>query len=192
MIQGDHMNVLIRHMQKGDLPVAVALERQSNLYCFDVPPIGECQALEPFAWRECDFLAAIRQYKSRSIGTYDTRAYVAVSTIESIGIDLVVGSLVYEIQDDGLNILRLSAVVGDDRTRQAFIDKLIAMAQASRRRLRIGCYVSDGDWETLRFFVRLEWGRRLVPSFYPDGRDAWLVETRVVSSPPPRREAAGA
>jgi hypothetical protein len=157
--------------------------------------------LPPWAWSEKDYLEAIRSYRSRSRGTFDTRALVALTTITirdeqtgtDINIQLVVGSMVYEIQQEGFEILRLSAVTGDDRTRQAFIDYLIASAQASKRRHRITCYVSDGDWETLRFFVRMGWDRRLLPSFYSDGRDAWLIETRVISStPPPRRNAAGA
>jgi hypothetical protein len=67
-------------MQKGDLSVAVEIERQANLHVFDVFGIGECQALEPFAWRECDYLAAIRQYRCKSRGMFDTRAYVAAPT----------------------------------------------------------------------------------------------------------------
>ena len=196
------MNVTaIRHMTKADLGVCVELERQANLNLFTIPGIGECQALEPFAWRECDFLAAIRQYKSRSRGTNDTRALVAVATGNildelsgtKVPLELVAGSMVYEIQDDGFEILRLSAVPADDTTRQLFIDHLLEACAKSTKRHSVRCYISDGDWETLRFFVRLGWQRKLLPSYFLDGRDGWLVQATVVAAPPPRRDlAAGA
>jgi hypothetical protein len=185
-------------MMKTDFLSAVEIERQSNLVTFEVPGVGECTALPPFAWREQDFLEAIRQYRNRSKGTHDTRALVALSAVtlrdEETGTDLdiqiVVGSMIYEIHQEAFEIVRLSAHPGDERTRSALIDKLIRTCQASKRRHRISCYVSDGDWETLRFFVRLGWERRLLPSYFPDGRDAWHVLHDVVAAPPPRRDLA--
>ena len=186
-------------MQKTDLAIAVELERQANLVTFDVPGIGECQALEPFAWRDADYLAAIRQYRSRRRGMFDTRAYVGVTVMPlldeqsgtQVEAEIITGSLVYEIQDDGLEILRVSAGPADDATRQAFTNHLVETCARSKKRHRLRCYISDGDWANLRFFVRLGWDRRLLPSFFPDNRDAWLVQHDVVGAPP-RRDLAGA
>jgi hypothetical protein len=191
----------IRHMQKIDLSVAVEIERQTHLLLFDVPGIGQCETVERFAWREADFLNAIRQYQNRAEGTHDRRAYVAIRTMmlpDPINggdrqVELVVGSLVFEVQDDGFNVLRMSAVTGDNITREAFVDHLVGLCAKSRKRRYVRCVISDGDWECLRHFVRLGWDRRLLPSYFSDGRDGWLVETRVVNSaPPPQRNAAGA
>jgi hypothetical protein len=74
-------NVTIRHMMKADLATAVEIERQSNLVTFEVPGVGRCEALAPWAWAEHDFLSAVRQYRNRSKGTHDTRVLVALSTV---------------------------------------------------------------------------------------------------------------
>lgn len=186
------MTVVIRHLQKSDLGPALEIERQANLTFFTVPGIGECQTLEPFAWRESDYLAAISQYKDRSRGTFDTRTLVAIRpeiafddlSGTQVALELVVGSMVYEIRDDGLEILRLSAVPGDDATRRLFVDHLRGICAKSRQRHFVRCTVSDGDWENLRFFVGLEWSRKLLPSFYEDGRDGWAIECDVAVKPP--------
>lgn len=186
----------VRHMMKADLLPVLEIERLANLLAFDVPGIGECTALPPFVWREQDFLDAIRQYRCRSKGTFDTRALVALTmslrdeqTATDVDIELVAGSMVYQIQQEGFQVLRLSAHPADDTVRQALIDTLVETCQASKRRHYVRYVVSDGDWENLRFFVRLGWDRRLLPSYYSDGRDGWVVETHVAVKPPPTANA---
>lgn len=109
------MTVEVRHMQKPDLGIAVEIERMANAEYFEVPGVGECTALPPWAWQEQDYLDAIRRYRSRSNGTFDTRALVAVSSMtlpDLVPIDLVVGSMIYEVQQWGYEILRMSAHPG--------------------------------------------------------------------------------
>jgi hypothetical protein len=89
-------------------------------------------------------------------------------------VELVLGSLVYRIHESGFEILRLSAVPGDERTRSAFVDFFVGLCCKPTRRKRITYYIADGDWENLRFFVSLGWERRLLRNHF-NGDDALLV-----------------
>jgi hypothetical protein len=45
------------------MSVAVEIERQAYSKTFTIPGIGECFALEPYAWTEADFIKAIRTHE---------------------------------------------------------------------------------------------------------------------------------
>lgn len=179
----------VRHMMKGDLAMAVEIERLANLVTFEVPGVGPgpCEALPPWGWTERDFLDAISQYRSKKQLMHDTRTKVATvterlrdeATSEETDVELVVGSLVYEIREKGFEILKLSAVPCDEEVRRALLDDVMATCGKSTKRRSLSCHISDGDWETLRFFVRIGWDRKLIPGHFEDGRDAWHVSTDV-------------
>lgn len=160
-------SVGLRYLRKADLPHVVAVERKLHEYVdpdFGVPQV-RC-----YAWDEDDFISAVRQYKSKSRATPDTRSWV-LDEVDGEK-SRVVGSLVYEIQKDGYEVLLMSAE--HDAARRRMLDYLASKLSQSESRNRCTYLVPDGDYAALKFLMNNGFSVKLLPN--PTGYDAWKCE----------------
>lgn len=177
-------NLQVRHMKKSEMAAAVEVENLTNTVRFNIPGIGECHGVQPWAWNENDYKTSIRQYRDKNKGMYDTRAKVAISiekmhdelSSTEVDVEVVVGSLVYEIHDEGFEILKISAI--DLDTWNRLLNEMIDVVEASPKKNKLTYNVSDGDWVTLKRLMDLNWERKLVTNYFDCSsppRDAWRM-----------------
>lgn len=181
----------MRFIEKDDVDEALDVERRAHEY---VDPDFGVPQLAPYAWGPDDLMEVVRRYKSKSKATDDTRVYVAEVLTERLQEDglvtreaEVVGCLAYELQEDGYEVLLMSAL--EDAARRAMLEMLLGKMSRSDTRKKLSTYVPDGDWKTLKFLMNNDltgdarggkgFSVRLVPNPSPGGFDCWYAEYRL-------------
>ena len=158
----------LRWFAKHDLEPAVALEKEIHT---TEDPDFQIPVLPAYVWQESDFTESIRQYRSQSKSTNDTRAWVAE---EHIGKQQkMAGTLIYEMGAEHYEILLFSAK--GDHVRKGMLDHLLEKLNRSDTRTKLKISVADGDYKNLKFLMDNGFRVKLVPK--PGvGEDEWYCE----------------
>jgi hypothetical protein len=176
--------VNVRFLRDEDLDEVLRCEER----LLHADPDFDVKQMPAYAWDRNDILEAVGQYRSQNLGTNDTRSFAAEVLVErddgtglTEDVPWVCGAMVYEIQQDGYEILFFTAQTGvegfADHVRLAMLLKLSTKAAHSEARKRLSVMVPDGDDETLRFFQNQGWDVKL--RLNPTGTDAWHCEYRL-------------
>lgn len=163
----------IRLIEKEDLSALIEGENVSH-YPYKDPDFLYVETVAPWAWTRQNFLQAMRQRRNARSGTYDTRTIVAVEEVEQE--ERVVGGLVVELQEEGYEILKLTAHPSFPEARTQLFKHLMRRAQNHQYRNKIVIHIPDGDWENVKFFQAQGWEPKLITEYYDDKNDAWRCE----------------
>jgi hypothetical protein len=196
-------DILLRTIHKSDLYPLLEAERLSHGVEFSIPEaplLGTVWGLQPWAWREKEFVEALSRYRRKLTHMADTRGYAAQLKIEMLdhrtgkkeAVCETVGGIIFERHEDGYEILLLTAhpEKAPPHTRDVLVEKVLRRAEDSPTRTKVRVYVPDGDWESVKFYQRL-WGNpKLVRGHYGDGDDAWFFEYQAAEELPPEKTPA--
>lgn len=161
----------IRYIEKEDLEQVAHNEAVANYPYLD--PDFDVMAVAHWAWTKGDFLSAIRQRRNYREGTYDTRTLVVET--ERDGEMKVVGAMVFELQEEGYEIVKFSVLPEFPDAQRELIKHITRRAQRSDIRNRITIHLRDGDWESIKFFQNQGWDVKLRPDYF-EKEDGWRCE----------------
>ena len=162
----------------------------------EAPLFGVAKVSPPWSWRPDHILSAVRRYKSKKTGEFDTRAIVAQLTHKILDsktgkleeLAETVGGIIYETADDSYEILLLTVNpnklggVPLEAVLDTLLERVLRKAENSERRTRVRFHIPDGSYRLLKFFQdkkvsgEATWPYKRVDSYFADGSDAWLVE----------------
>jgi len=184
-------------MEKLHVPGVTAAERtmcvRTCQYPDDAPIHGTYEVLEPWAWTESKICEAVSRFTDRAGLMNDTRAWVA--QIETKELDPrtgkkesvwpVCGGMIYELQENGYEILLLNCNVeltpldgnpGAFEVLSTLLNVVLEKAKKSPARTKVSIHIPDGYWTMIRFFMSLKWKPQRKDSYWEDGNDSWYFE----------------
>jgi hypothetical protein len=146
-------------MLRSDLSEIVAIEELCNTYWDE--DFGLLNRSNQ--WTRQDF------YKAGKTKTF--RCYVCEGPNLNGNLQLF-GGYVVELEDDCVNILKITAI--DEETEELILGRLTAQADSGSARKKIFFVASDGDWETLKVYQKYGFKARLASGLYGK-EDGWLL-----------------
>ena len=151
------MPLKIRPITKSDLGAAVALQSVQDPD-FDKP------MLPGYGWDEARIAKAVGTFKSKKLGTRETRVWVA----EDEG--RIVGLVAYEFDDQEfvIRLLASDSTIG----RSKLIDFVVGKARDGKR-TDVSFLVSDYDHENLKLLTQTGWNVKLEPRAFDGFADGW-------------------
>ena len=169
--------VYVRFMQQDDIEEVLECEAKSHEY---TDPDFKVPQLPGYAWSRDDILAAVKNGDNRAL----VAEILLPSVYESGEVSWVCGAMIFEIQQDGYEILLLTEHPdAPENIREALLDKLLSRAQKNEQRKRLSMVVPDGDYNTLGFLQKQGWTIKLVTNYWSN--DEWHCEYRLPAADTP-------
>jgi len=178
--------MVIRPIEKWDLPELVEAEQLSNEQAVDDPDFGIINYMNPWTMTEDDIKEFIGRRKDEKQGTWDTRTYAVDIPVESMDdnglqetIAWTCAGFCFEKLLDGFEMSwvvlhPLSPVTDIVETIANFMK---AMADRSDQRKKVVVYVRDRDEAGLRQILPVwkaaGFAIKLVPNYFEGNIDAW-------------------
>ena len=193
-------HIRVTRLEKSHVPALAQAERTMCVRTLEYPADAEISGtydvLEPWAWTEAMIIEAASRFADKKGLVKDTRSWVArVDTKQEDPRSgkqestwPVAGGLIYEIHDDGYEILLLTvnlemvkdvvgARFGPYEVLSDLVNIVLDKARGSEKRKRASIHIPDGHWMLVRLFMSIGWGKPTRKDrFFVDGNDAWYFE----------------